>query len=95
MSKLASSTCAFRLDIDREISQEQQVEAVQRLLGNDILFYGYPETLRLAHIYSTFTATEVVGIQRFITKQCKIAIINRPNIRRILFGTFGKGPEEG
>jgi len=95
VAKLANSSLAFRLDIDREIMPEQQVEAVQRLLGNDILFFGYPETLRLAHIYSTFTATEVIGIQRFITKQCKIEMINRPNIRRILFGTFGKGPEEG
>lgn len=94
VAKLANSSWAFRLDIDREIMPEQQIETVQRLLGNDILFYGYPETLRLAHIYSTFTATEVIGIQRFITKQCKIQMITRPNIRRILFGTFGKGPEE-
>jgi len=94
VAKLAKSMWAFRLDIDREVLPEQQIEAVQRLLGNDILFYGYPETLRLAHIYSTFTATEVIGIQRFLTKQCKIEILNRPNIRRLLFGTFGKGPEE-
>jgi hypothetical protein len=94
VAKLTSNRLSFRLDIDKEITSEQQIEAVQRLLGNDILFYGYPETLRLAHIYSTFTATEVIGIQRFITKQCKIAMINRPNIRRILFGSFGKGPEE-
>jgi len=94
VAKLANNRYSFRLDIDREAMPEQQIEAVQRLLGNDMLFYGYPETLRLAHIYSTFTATEVIGIQRFITKQCKIKMINRPNIRRILFGTFGKGPEE-
>jgi hypothetical protein len=94
VAKLTSNRLSFRLDIDKEITSEQQIEAVQRLLGNDILFYGYPETLRLAHIYSTFTATEVIGIQRFLTKQCKMEMINRPNIRRILFGTFGKGPEE-
>jgi hypothetical protein len=94
VAKLTSNRLSFRLDIDKEITSEQQIEAVQRLLGNDILFYGYPETLRLAHIYSTFTATEVIGIQRFLTKQCKIEMINRPNIRRILFGSFGKGPEE-
>lgn len=94
VAKLANSSLSFRLDIYRETMPEQQIEAVQRLLGNEMLFYGYPETLRLAHIYSTFTAIEVIGIQRFITKQCKIEIVNRPNIRRILFGTFGKGPEE-
>ena len=94
VAKLTSNRLSFRLDIDKEITSEQQIEAVQRLLGNEMLFYGYPETLRLAHIYSTFTATEVIGIQRFITKQCKMEMINRPNIRRILFGSFGKGPEE-
>ena len=93
VAKLANSW-GFRLDIDREIMLEQQIEAVCKLLGNDTLFYGYPETLRLAHIYSTFTATEVIGIQRFITKQCKMEMVNRPNMRRILFGAFGKGPEE-
>jgi len=94
VAKLANSSLAFRLDVDSEILPEQQIEAIQRLLGNETLFRGYPETLRLAHIYSAFTATEVIGIQRFITKQCKIEMVNRPNIRRILFGSFGKGPEE-
>jgi len=94
VAKLANNKIAFRLDIDREIMLEQQVEAVQKLIANDTLFYGYPESLRLAHIHSTFTATEVIGIQHFITKQCKIELINRPNMRRILFGTYGKGPEE-
>jgi hypothetical protein len=50
--------------------------------------------LRLAHVYSTFTATEVIGIQRFISQQYKLKIIHRPNVRKILFGSFGKGAEE-
>ena len=93
VAKLTSGSCSFRLDIDRKISQERGIEAVQKLLGNDKLFQSYPETLRLAHILSTFTANEVLGIQHFIVQKCGLKIVNRPNIRRLLFGPYGKGPE--
>ncbi|TRO50647.1 DNA double-strand break repair nuclease NurA [Candidatus Bathyarchaeota archaeon] len=94
IAKLTPGICSFRLDIDKKIPQEQGIIAVQKLLGNDLLIQSYPETLRLAHIYSTFTATEVIGIQRFISQRYKLKIIRRPNIRKILFGSFGKGAEE-
>ncbi len=91
--KLTEGNCSFRLDIDRRLSCEAGIDALQKLLGNELIFQSYPETLRLAHIYSTFTANEVIGIQRFISKQCGLKIVVRPNVRRILFGRFGKGPE--
>lgn len=93
IAKLTHGVCSFRLDIDRKVPHEQGIEAVQSLLGNDLLTQSYPETLRLAHIYSTFTATEVIGIQRFIAHQYGLRIVTRPNVRRMLFGPFGKGSE--
>jgi len=93
VAKLTHGVCSFRLDIDKKIPQEHGIEAVQNLLGSDILVQSYPETLRLAHIYSTFTATEVIGIQRFIAHQYGLKIVTRPNVRRMLFGPFGKGAE--
>jgi hypothetical protein len=93
IAKLATRGCSFRLDIDRRISHEERVEAAQRLLGNDVLHQGYPETLRLAHILSTFTATEVISIQRYVAQEWGLKIVERPNVRRLLFGPFGKGPE--
>ncbi|RLI44281.1 hypothetical protein DRO69_07740 [Candidatus Bathyarchaeota archaeon] len=93
VAKLTGGSCSFRLDIDKEIQQEKGVEAVQKLLGNDLLLESYPETLRLAHVFSTFTANEVIGIQRFITQKCGLKIVTRPNVRRLLFGPFGKGAE--
>lgn len=91
--KLTKGSCSFRVDIDRNFSYEQCIEAICQLLGNDLILQSYPETLRLAHIYSTFTANEVIGIQRFVTQQHGLKIIVRPNVRRILFGPFGKGLE--
>ena len=93
VAKLTHGVCSFRLDIDKNLPPEQGIEAVQNLLGSDLLVQSYPETLRLAHIYSTFTATEVIGIQRFIAHQYGLKIVTRPNVRRMLFGPFGKGAE--
>jgi hypothetical protein len=93
VAKLTAGSCAFRLDVDRTLSPEQVVDAVERLLGNELLSQSYPETLRLAHIYSTFTANEVLGLQRCIVKESRLEIVTRPNIRRLLFDRFGKGPE--
>jgi len=93
IAKLTNGVCSFRLDIDKKVAQEQGIDAIQSLLGSDLLVQSYPETLRLAHIYSTFTATEVIGIQRFIAQQYGLKIITRPNVRRMLFGPFGKGAE--
>ncbi len=93
VAKLTPGVCSFRLDIDKKVPREQGIEAVQSLLGSDLLIQSYPETLRLAHIYSTFTATEVIGIQRFIAQQYGLKIVARPNVRRLLFGPFGKGAE--
>jgi hypothetical protein len=91
VAKLSRGNYAFRLDIDKEIPLSQRIEAVERLLGNDLLAQGYPETLRLAHILCTFTANEVIAMQHFITRKCDVKIINRPDMHKLLFGIFGKG----
>jgi len=85
---------SFRLDIDRTLSREQGIEAVERLLGNELMFQGYPETLRLAHIYSTFTANDVIGIQSFLKREYGLKIINRRSIRKALFGPYGTRYED-
>jgi len=89
IAKLAWGLSAFRLDIDRRVREEEGLRALRRLLGNDILYQGYPETLRLAHILSTFTASEVIGIQRFVAQRYNLRIVVRPSVRRTLFGPFG------
>ena len=93
VAKLTQGNCSFRLDVDQQLPQTQALEAVQRLLANDHISESYPETLRLAHIYSTFTANEVLAIQRLLAQTHGIKTVTRPNIRRLLFGPYGKGPE--
>jgi len=89
VAKLNHSPYTFRLDTDINTPSQQAVEAVEHLIANDLITDGYPETLRLAHIQATFTANEVIGIQRFLAQAYNIKIIQRPNIRRLLFGPYG------
>lgn len=91
VARLASRNYAFRLDIDKKVSIERRVEAVEKLLGNDLFSQCYPETLRLAHILCTFTANEVIAMQHFIARKYNLKIINRPDMHKLLFGPFGKG----
>jgi len=89
VAKLAKGGCAFRLDVDRSISKEESITAIERLLGNDLVYQGYPETLRLAHIYSTFTASDVIGIQRFLVRKYGLRLVAQRNMHRTLFGPYG------
>ncbi len=91
VARLNKAKYAFRLDIDREVSKLEGMEAVEKLAGNDLYMQSYPETLRLAHILCTFTANEVLAMQHFITRKHRIQIVNRPDIHRLLFGPFGRG----
>jgi hypothetical protein len=90
VARLHKSNIAFRLDIDTEVPFQSRLEAVEKLLGNDVLQQGYPETLRLAHILCTFTANEILAMQHFITRKHGIQIVNRPDMHRLLFGPFGR-----
>jgi hypothetical protein len=91
VARLNKAKLAFRLDIDRETSICDKINAVEVLLGNDVYGQSYPETLRLAHILCTFTANEVLAMKHFITRRHGIRLINRPDMHRLLFGPFGKG----
>jgi len=91
VARLSRENYAFRVDIDNEVPQEPRIEAVEKLLGNDIFSQSYPETLRLAHILCTFTANEVLAMQHFVTRKFGVHIFNRPDMHRLLFGPYGKG----
>ena len=90
VARLNRANMAFRLDIDNELPLVDHMEAVERLIGNDLVQQSYPETLRLAHILCTFTANEVLAMQHFTTRRHGIQILNRPDMHKLLFGPFGR-----
>ncbi len=93
VGKLARSGFPFRIDVDRRISTEDCVTGIKQLTGTDIVDQGYPETLRIAHILSTFTASDVLAIQSLATAQFGIQLMPKLALRRSLFGPFGTGWE--
>ncbi len=91
VAKLTNRGCSFRVDIDSMLPTELRIISFQKLLGNEIMYQGYPETLRLAHILSTFTGSDVMGMQRFIAQNYGLRIDAQPDIRKALFGPYGTG----
>ena len=87
--KFSSDGFLFRLDIDKETDDRSALSALERVAGTDVIFHGYPETLRIAHIFSTFTANEILAVQRFVVTNHRVTLQPRPNLRRSLFGPFG------
>ena len=93
VGKLARSGFPFRIDFDRRISTEDCVAGIKQLTGTDIVDQGYPETLRVAHILSTFTASDVLAIQSLARARFGIQLLPKIALRRSLFGPFGTGWE--
>ena len=91
VARLTREKFAFRVDIDKEIPPQMKIEAVEKLLGNDIFSQSYPETLRFAHILCTFTANEVLAMQHFVMRKFGLHVFNRPDMHKILFGPYGRG----
>jgi NurA domain len=89
VAKLAKSGYPFRIDIDREMPSRTAVREFSQLAGTDIVDQGYPETLRLAHILSTFTATDVLAMQAFAKAQFDLEMTPKLALRHSLFGPFG------
>jgi len=89
VGKLARSAFAFRIDVDRETPRPEIANEVSQLVGTDIVDQGYPETLRLAHILATFTASDVLAMQAFAVGRFGVQLVPRVALRRSLFGPFG------
>jgi NurA-like 5'-3' nuclease len=52
-------------------------EALGKLVGNDIVAGGYPETLRLAHYVSTFTSTEMTCLRSYVLNNYEDSVQER------------------
>jgi hypothetical protein len=89
VAKLARFGFPFRVDIDRQISPSGAASELSQLAGTDIVDQGYPETLRMAHVLSTFTATDVLAMQAFAEAQFGLQLLPKLALRRSLFGPFG------
>lgn len=63
-------------------------EPLGRLIVNDSLHNGYPETLRLAHHLSLFTMTDITCLKSFILSKFSTREMLCEDVRRTLLGAF-------
>jgi hypothetical protein len=89
IAKFTRGTLSFRLDMDRRLPQCEGIIAAEDLLKSDLIVNSYPESLRLAHILSRFSAGEVIAMKRYITLHHSLRIVPQPDVRQILFGPYG------
>lgn len=89
VGKLAKGGFSFRIDVDRGLSLQDTLKSIRELTGTDIVDQGYPETLRMAHILSTFTASDVLAMQVFAASRFGVQLLPKLLLRRSLFGPFG------
>ena len=89
IAKFTRGTLSFRLDMDRRLSQNEGRSAAEDLLKSELIVNSYPESLRLAHILSRFSAGEVIAMKRYITLHHSLRIVPQPDVRQILFGPYG------
>ncbi|MFQ5969968.1 MAG: hypothetical protein ACE5J2_05695 [Nitrososphaerales archaeon] len=83
LAKFSSDGIALRVDVLNKPS-----ESLGKLITNDALPDGYPETLRLAHHISTFTKTDVSCIRSFVLSRFSTREMMREDVRRTLLGTL-------
>ena len=83
LAKLSPNGLALRTDVLNDPS-----EVLGRLVTNDVIVNGYPETLRLAHHVSTFTTTEMTCLKGLILSKFGAKEIMCEDVRRTLLGTF-------
>src|SRR5208337_5092654 len=89
VGKLARAGFPFRIDVDREISMPETMKGFRELAGTDIVDQGYAETLRMAHVLSAFTASDVLAMQAFAAARYGVQLLPKLALRRSLFGPFG------
>jgi hypothetical protein len=78
------SEYVFRVDICS--ANGNDLECLEKLIGNDIVFRSYPESLRIAHHLSTFTPTEVSSLKGFISRNYGAQVVDETATRKNILG---------
>lgn len=66
------------------------LECLEELIGNDIIFRSYPESLRIAHHVSTFTDAEISSLKEHVLRSYGVVEIDRTITRKDLLGVAPK-----
>jgi hypothetical protein len=87
VAKFGSHNSAI-LRVDVVSGNSDKDEALGKLLGNDSIACGYPETLRLAHHVSTFASTEISCLRGHVLSNYDVTELASEDIRKTLLGSI-------
>jgi hypothetical protein len=85
VAKFSPGSQVFRVDASRRNSEEDSV-VLADLRRNDLLYRGYPESLRLAHHLSVFDSSTVASIRSFLSRKYGLVHIPSDDLRATILG---------
>jgi hypothetical protein len=87
MVKFAKNTLIMRADIVAS-SISDATFSLGKIMGNDPLPSGYPESLSMAHHISSFSSSEISGIKVHLLKKYNVVELPAQNPRQELLGSL-------
>jgi hypothetical protein len=86
--KFGNSYTSPILRLDIVTADGNKDMSLGKILGNDSIARGYPESLQLAHHISTFTGTEVSCLKSHVLNKYDVVEIASEDIRKKLLGSI-------
>ncbi|MHB8567812.1 MAG: DNA double-strand break repair nuclease NurA [Nitrososphaerales archaeon] len=85
LAKFSNNCPVFRVDSSYK-NAEDESQIFSDLKYNDLLFRGYPETLRLAHHLSVFDASTVSSVRGYLSSKYGVVQIPSDDLRAMILG---------
>ncbi len=89
-TRFAPGGYTFRVDVAKRSILQDEEEALQALYANTQMTLGYPNLLRLAHIHSAFTRSEITSLQVQAAHDYGVSM-RPPEDLSVIFAPFRKG----
>lgn len=87
VARFAQSSQVFRVDA-AFTNAEHESQVLADVKFNDVMYRGYPETLRLAHHLSVFDSATVASIRSYLSKKYSLVQIPSDDLRATILGKF-------
>lgn len=88
LARLRLGAPLLRIGAYPEMELEELSRALASLISIDGVEYGYPETLRIAHIYSKLLPVEVLTLRCVMQRKFGIEVLREIDNRKMLLGGF-------
>ena len=85
VARFSPNARVFRVDTSR-INPEEDSQVLADLKQNDLLFRGYPETLRLAHHLAVFDSSTVASTRSYLSRKYRLVHIPSDDVRATILG---------